>query len=475
MNSWQISRRTMLRGVGAALALPLLDLMTPLAADEPEPALPKFRPTRHPTRMLMMNLPNGTYHKEWEPKTPGPLGELPPMLVPLQAHVGDITLLSNLWNQSSTVDTIGHFCNEANFFTGVAAKKTTGADVNVGGVSMDQVVARCTGALTRFPSLHLNLQAPVGGADTGWARMYGNQLSWSSPTTPVPNEVDPKRAFDRLFRTPGQKPSASGVPLSQEDRTSVLDYVRTDANALKRRAGIADQRKLDEYLTAVRDVERQLDREMKELAKERRVDPAATRAVARFAENLSDSGTVANGGQYSQQVGRDHTRRTRLMLDLIVLGFWTDSTRVATFMFGNERNDINYSFIDGVKGTHHEVSHYNDPAKLAQYRKINLWHAEQVAYVLGKMKEIKETNGGSLLDNSLVFWGGTLSDGNTHGKENLPIMLAGRGGGGIKPGRFIAMPRRTPLCNLYLSMFQAMGVQAESFADSTGIIRELTA
>jgi hypothetical protein len=163
-----------------------------------------------------------------------------------------------------------------------------------------------------------------------------------------------------------------------------------------------------------------------------------------------------------------------MMLDIITLAFWTDSTRVATFMFGNERNDINYSFIDGVKTTHHEASHHTESAeKLVQYRKINLWHAEQVAYLLGRMKGIKEANGGTLLDNSMVFWGGTLSDGNSHGRENLPIMLAGRGGGVLKPGRNIVMREKTPLCNLYLSMMQCLGIDCDSFADSTGALQEI--
>jgi hypothetical protein len=310
------------------------------------------------------------------------------------------------------------------------------------------------------------MMAPYGGTDSGWARVYDSHLSWSSPTTPVPNEIDPKRAFERLFRSPGDKANAGAggvsMALSDDDRKSVLDYVEGDAGALKRKASIADQRKLDEYLTSVRDVEKQIERELKEIAKDRRVDPAATRAVGQL------------GGQVVAFDGRDHTRRLRLMLDMAILAFWTDATRVATFMFGHERNDLNYSFIDGVKVTHHESSHHTESAeKLDQYRRINLWHAEQVAYLLERMKSIKEHNGGTLLDNSMVFWGGCLNDGNNHGRENLPIILAGRGGGVIRQGRHLVLPDKTPLANLYLSMFQCMGIQADAFADSTGVIAEL--
>jgi hypothetical protein len=462
---WSISRRTMLRGLGVAVALPLLDIMTPAWADEPEVvAGPRFKPPRTPVRLMLLNMPCGTYRKEWGVDVAGPLGQLKPMLAPLQPHVADFSILSNLWNKAATADPIAHYANEQ-LWTSTVVKKTTGADLNVGGISMDQVAARCTATVTRFPSLNLGMMAPYGGTDSGWARVYNSHLSWSSPTTPVPNEIDPKRAFERLFRTPGAKDgNRSGVAmaLSEEDKKSVLDYVESDAAALKRKASIADQRKLDEYLTSVRDVEKQIERELKEIAKERRVAAGSTRAVGQL------------GGMMVAFDGRDHTKRLRLMLDLAVLGFWTDSTRVATFMFGHERNDLNYSFIDGVKTTHHESSHHTESAeKLDQYRRINLWHAEQVAYLFERMKGIKENNGGTLLDNSVVFWGGCLNDGNNHGRENLPIIVAGKGGGVIKQGRHLVLPAKTPLANLYLSMFHCAGVMAESFADSTGVIGEL--
>ncbi len=471
--SARISRRTLLRGMSAAaIALPLLEVMAPETGAAADPAAgagrePRFHPPRTPVRMLLINQPCGTYRKEWQPDGPGPLGELKPMLRPLQALTGDFMVLGNLWNKAATADGISHYANETNLFTGTVPKKTAGANIDVGGISADQLAARCTGAVTRFPSLHLGMQAPVGGVDSGWARMYNNQLSWSTPTTPVPNEIDAKRAFDRLFRAASSPTAKAGgamvtAPLSDEDRKSVLDDVLNDATALRLKVSVNDQRKLDDYLTSVRDVERQLDREIRELAKERRIDPAATHAVGQLADMV-----VAFDG-------KDHTTRTRLMLDILTLAFWTDSTRVATFMFGNERNDINYSFIDGVKATHHEASHHTESAQnLANYKKITVWHAEQVAYLLTRMKAIKEANGRTLLDDSLVFWGSALADGNTHARENLPIILAGRGGGGLKPGRTVMLKEKTPLCNLYLTMMQCLGIELECFADSTGVLQEL--
>ena len=462
--SWQISRRTMLRGLGVAVALPMLEVMGPtrLFADEPD-AGPRFKPPRAPVRLMMMNLPCGTYRKEWGVDQAGPIGQFNPMLKPLQPHAADVLLLSNLMNKSATLDGIAHYANEQ-LWTSTVVKKTEGADLNAGGVSMDQVAARCTASVTRFPSLNLGMMEPYGGTDSGWARKYNSHLSWSTPTTPVQNETDPKRAFNRLFRTPGSKSAGPSVTmaLSEEDKRSVLDYVKNDAASLRRKASVTDQRKLDEYLTSVRDVEKQIEREIKELAKERRVDPIATRAVGKL------------GGMVVAFDGKDHTTRLRLMLDMAVLAFWTDSTRVATFMFGHERNDLNYSFVNGVKVGHHESSHYTESAeKLDQYRRINIWHAEQMAYLLERMKSIKESNGGSLLDNSMVFWGACLNDGNGHGREDLPVLLAGKGGGVIKPGRRVNLPNKTPLANLYLSLFQCMGIQAESFADSTGVLSEL--
>jgi hypothetical protein len=228
------------------------------------------------------------------------------------------------------------------------------------------------------------------------------------------------------------------------------------------KVSIADQRKLDAYLTSVRDVEKNLEREIQALEQDQKLAPQESKALG------------ALGGKLVDFDGKNHTKRTQLMLDVALLAFQTDLTRISTFMFGNERNDINYSFIDGVNTSHHGASHHTESAdKLAQYRRICLWHADQVAYVLERMKAIDDGEGTSLLDNSMVFWGGALSDGNSHGRPNLPIMLAGKGGGSIKPGRFIKLKEKTPLCNLYLSMFHRMGLCTPSFADSSGIIEEL--
>ena len=469
--SWAISRRTVLRGIGAAIALPLLDIMggKECHAGVPAPGGGSYKPTRNPVRLLMINLPNGTLRKEWgvAPEAKGKM-RLLPLLAPFEPLGSDISIISNLWNEQGDLLShkfnMPHILSEANLWTCTTMPKPSGLELNVGGVSVDQVIAQHTAQVTRVPSLHLGMVSPQGGLNDGWPKALCGQLSWSSPTTPVPNELDPKRAFDRLFRgiipDPGQAAEAS--PATAEEKGSILDLVLADAREMGLRGSVADRRRLDEYLTAVREVEKRIAKDQAEEKSARRVDPQAITSATKYRDVLASWEKL------------DRTARARAMLDLIVLAFWTDATRVASFMFDNERTNAKFSFLPGVTHGYHEASHWNSSKETeTSYRAINLWCSENVAYVVKRMKDIKEASGGSLLDNSVVFWASAIHDGRNHKRHNIPLLLAGRGGGRFKAGQHVVCPEKTPLANLFLTMIQTMGIRQTRFADSTGPLTQL--
>lgn len=454
-----LSRRTVLRGLGVALGLPLLEAMEPLAALAAPAA-------KSPVRLAVLYMPNGVHPQAWNPTGVGGAFELSPILEPLAAVKSEILVLSELMNKSSTVGD-GHYVKVAPFLTGTAVTKTTGSDLRVGGVSLDQLIAARIGNQTPLPSLELSVEPVTNGVDTnvGFTRLYGSHISWATPTTPVTREINPQLAFDRLFRSGAARKAAT----SANDR-SVLDAVMEDAKQLRATVGHADRRKLDEYFDSVRSVEKRIAFDAAGRKGQVLGDPRVRREIESLGGRIRDYYSVPEG-----QRGIDHTEQVRLMLDILVLAFWTDSTRVATFMFGNEVSGKNFSFLDGVSGGHHEISHHeNDPAKLEQYKRINLWHMRQYAYLLQRMKGIREGSG-TLLDNAMVMLGSGMKDGNAHRPENLPILLAGRGGGTITPGRHLVFEKKTPLCNLYRSLLVRMGTPVSAFGDSTGELPGLLA
>ena len=462
---WQISRRTMLRGLGVGLALPLLDAMSPPTLFAAEP---KLVPRKVPVRFAAFYMPNGINPDHWTPKAAGPLGDLPAILAPLEKVKGEVTILSGLQHKLSFLSD-PHHGKCAAFLTGTTVKKTTGADLNSGGISADQLAAQHLGQFTRLPSIELSTDRPSTYIDQlqQITCLYGSHISWNSPTTPCAREVSPKQAFDRLFRgqgTPGDTP-AKPKALNPWDDRSILDFVQEDGAGLKARIGLTDQRKLDEYLTSVRDVERRIQADLKHAQEPRRIPPAAFQEMAALGERA---------GKYNDGERKTaHGERCRLMLDLMLLAFWTDSTRIATFMFGNETTARNFSFIDGVSGGHHEISHHDHKAdKLEMYKKVCAWHIEQMAYLCERMKAIKE-GPDTLLDNSMLLFGSGVRDGNSHDAHDLPVLLAGRGGKTIKPGRHIACKAETPMANLLGDILARLGLQVERFADSTGPIKEL--
>ncbi|MCD6051680.1 MAG: hypothetical protein K0Q55_3089 [Verrucomicrobia bacterium] len=449
----------MLKGMGVTMALPLLEAMKPLSSFGAAAATAK---SEAPKRLAVLFFPNGTHEHKWTPEGEGADFKLSPILEPLAEHKKDLLVFTNLWNQATNTGD-GHYVKDAAFLTGTTITKTTGADVRSNGVSMDQLIAQKVGNLTPLPSLELGIETPRTGVDTnvGYTQLYGAHISWSSPVTPVAKEINPRLAFDRLFRS-----KAGGSANPQRDR-SVLDLVMDDAKRLRGKVGHDDQRKLDEYFESVRAIERRIEFDAKRRAKEYADLGILTKEVDALDQRIVKYQKDPN------QFGIDRTERVRLMLDLMVLAFWSDSTRVSTFMFGNSVSTLNFSFLPGVKESHHEASHHNNEAhKLEQYQAITTWFSTQYAYMLSRMKSIKEGNG-NLLDNSMVLFGSGFRDGNAHNPHNLPLVLAGKAGGTLSTGRHLTYSKDTQLCNLYLGMIRRMGVQAERFGDSTGELAKL--
>jgi hypothetical protein len=453
-----LSRRTLLRGAaGAVMGLPLLDAMTSVASAAAVGASKKL-----PVRMAVLYMANGVNVDQWAPKGAGKNFQLSPTLQPLEQHKDNLLVLTELMNAGS-LGGDGHYVKTSGFLTGTTITKTTGKDLRAGGVSMDQLAAQKVGRETPLPSLELGIEPVTNFVDdnVGYTALYGSHIAWSTPTTPLAKEINPRLAFDRLFRTAGSNASP------QDDR-SVLDLVAEDAKSIRDKVGKTDRMKLDEYFESVRAVEKRIAFNTKQRADENKLPAAALAEIEALDKRIAtwahpDRQKLAKGVRNSG----DHTDHVRLMLDLMVLGFWTDSTRVSTFMFGGGVSPKNFSWLDGVKGGHHEISHHkNEKAALDMYARINRWHVEQFRYMLDKMSAIKEGDG-NLLDNSMLLFGSCMRDGNSHNPRNLPLVLAGKGGGTIKGGRHLVHKKNTPLCNLFVSMLDRMGAPVKQFGDST--------
>lgn len=433
-----LPRRTLLRGAGAALGLPWLEAMMA----RPAAAATKARP---PVRLAALYMPNGVHTDLWTPAGLGRDFTLSPTLEPLHDLKNDLLVVTQLWNQGS-VGGDGHYVKNAGFLTCTTVTKTLGVDVSCNGVSMDQVAARSVGGLTPLASLELGIAPVTTGVDrnVGYTRVYGSHIAWSSPTTPLAREINPRLVFERLFR------AAHGQGQSAGDDILLLDRVLDDARLLRQRLGGADRQRLDEYLSVVRSLEERIERAS-------RPERSTWKPRAKL-----DAAAKPEG------IPKEYPDHVRLMMDMIALGFQTDTTRVATFMFGNEVSNQNFSFVEGVNGAHHSISHHQkDADKLRQYQLINRWHVEQYGYLLRKLKGMREGEG-TVLDNSMVLFGSGLRDGDSHNPHNLPLVLGGRGGGRIDVGQHRVYSTDTPLANLYVSMLDAFGAPVERFADSTG-------
>jgi len=441
MKNFQISRRTVLRGLGACVALPLLESMLPLRS------LAGSTAAEAPLRMAFIYTPNGQNMQAWTPTAEGAKFELSATLEPLKEVKDYITVLSGLAQKKAFANGDGpgdHARAMATFLTGCQAKKTGGADIRIG-VSVDQLAADAIGKQTRFSSLEIGCEEirSSGSCDSGYSCAYSNNLSWRSETTPVAKEINPRLVFERLFGVAKDKHETE-ESRTRRDRNnkSILDFVNEDAQTLKNKLGANDQRKLDEYLTGVREIEERLAR-------------------AQPTVEIGDTKIVRPTG-----IPHNYEEHLRLMADILVLAFKTDLTRVSTFVFANDGSNRDYGLI-GVPEGHHDLSHHGgEKKKLEKIQKINQFHITQFAYLLGKLKGAAEGDK-TLLDNCMIVYGSGIGDGNRHNHDELPILLAGRGKGTIKAGRHLRYRRETPLNNLYLAMLDRIGAEVDGFGDST--------
>ncbi len=444
-NKGYLSRRTFLRGIGSAIALPALECMTPIyGASAKEAAAP--------LRMAFVYSPNGKNMERWLPKGVGRDYELSPTLLPMKDLKPHFQVLSGLDHDKAAANGDGggdHARANSTFLTGVQIKKTAGADIRVG-VSVDQLAAAKVGLETYLPSLELSCDQPrqSGGCDSGYACAYQYNLSWKTENLPMAPETDPRLVFERLF---GAR-HFGGSEESREQRAamkkSVLDFVLDDAKRLQNRLGATDRRKLDEYLTAVRETEIRIQRSEEQ--------------AARMAGQTAPSGIPA-----------DYKSHIRVLYDLMALAFETDSTRISTFMMAHDGSNRSFSDI-GVPNGHHELSHHQGkPDVLDKIGKIDHFYIEQFAYFIDKLRNTKDIDGKSVLDNSMIVYGCGIGDGNRHNHTDLPVILAGHGGGTLQPGRHVRYEGAIPLTNLYLSMLDRMGVKAERLGDSDGRVADI--
>lgn len=440
MTGQRLSRRTTLRGLGAVMALPMLEAMVPNRVFGAGLA-------GQPVRLAFLYVPNGKHMPDWMPTSAGTDYELPKTLKPLARLKDDFSLLSGLTHQKAYANGDGggdHARAITTFLTGRQAKKTDGADIRAG-ISVDQVAARELGKVTRFASLELGAEAGAqsGNCDSGYSCAYSSNIAWFDDTQPVTKEVNPKLVFDRLFRGGREGESDEARRKRLRYNQSILDLVLDDAKRLRSRVGVADQRKLDQYLNAVRELEVRIEKSSSNTSHENLAFKRPSGVPANYEEHL------------------------RLLLDLIVLAFQTDTTRVATMIFANEGSNRNYDFL-GIPEGHHDLSHHEGKVeKQEKIQRINEFHVSQLAYFLDRMREVEEADS-SLLGNSMILYGSGIADGNSHAHTNLPILLAGAGGGILKSGRHIAYPEGTPLTNLYLSMLNGLGMELDQLGDSTG-------
>ena len=443
-----LPRRTFLRGVGATLALPLLDGMvpafTPLRASAAAPI----------NRLGVVYVPNGVVMEQWTPDTTGAAFDVKPVMRSLAPYRERLTVLSGLANKHGDAlpgEGAGDHARAAGaFLTGVHPKKTAGADIRAG-ISMDQIAARVLEKETQLASLELSLDSkePLGACDPGYSCVYANTLNWLSETTPLPMENNPRVVFERLFGGSGTTDAAARLARMEEDGT-ILDAVADKLARLRGSLGARDRAKLDEYTEAIRDVER-------------RIRMAEQQGLTDLSVALEQPAGIP--GAFGEHA--------RLMFDLQVLAYQADLTRIITFMVAHETSNRAYPEID-VSDAHHPLSHHGgDADKVRKLIRVNTYHAELFSYYLGRL-DATEDGDGSLLDHAMVLYGAGMSNGNTHNHHKLPILVAGGGSGRLRGGRHVSYDDDPPVTNLFMSLLGKLGVHPESIGDSTGELKELS-
>lgn len=441
----QLPRRTILRGLGTAMALPMLDAMLPAFAAAPNKA---------PCRAAFVYFPNGVQMESWTPRTEGDVAALPEVLPrvlePLAPYRGEVNVLGGLTVDGGRAKGDGpgdHGRAGASYLTGAHPKKTFGKDIQAG-VSVDQYAAAKIGGQTRFASLELGCEEGIqgGNCDNGYSCAYSNSISWRTPSTPNPPEIRPRAVFERLFGVAGEEPDPARRARLERNKRSVLDSVLGDARRLQGELGSSDRRKLDEYLYAIREIEARIQRT------ENQPGRTAVPALSSIAVPPSS-------------VPENYTEHTRLMFDLMTMAFQTDSTRIVTFLMAIEQSNRAYREI-GIPDSHHGLTHHGgDKEKIEKCIRINQYQMEQFAYFVGKLKATKEGDG-TLFDHVMVTYGSGLS--RDHDHDNLPTVVTGGGSGLFHLGRHVRYPAETPLANLHVAMLDQLGVPAENFADSNG-------
>jgi Protein of unknown function (DUF1552) len=440
-----LSRRTVLQGVGCAMGLPLLEAMLPSRSFAAE--------AKPPVRMAFISFPNGAIMDAWRPIGEGTAFEFGPTMQPLADVKSHVNVLTGLAQENGFAKGDGagdHARSSASLLTGAHPVKTSGANIRVG-QSVDQAAAERVGHLTKLPSLEIGIERgrDAGSCDSGYSCAYSNSISWKNATTPMPKEINPRLVFERLF---GNNLAASGQSRRNRVRQSVLDLVTEQAADLKNQLGRADQQKIDQYFNSVREIEQRINRAGQAQTKEIKAPEFAV------PEGLPD----------------EVQEHIRLMYDLMALAFQTDATRIITFMSANEGSNRPYKMV-GVNNGHHELSHHRgDSEKIDQLQKIDQFLVGEFARFVRNLAGTPE-GAGSLLDNCMIMYGSGLSDGNRHRHDDLPVILAGRGGGTVKTGRHLVIPDGAPLNNLFLSMLDRLGAGVALLGDSTGRVTAIDA